>query len=122
VQGRDSRAVIRDVEAALKNVDFTLEYHAEMWAISPRGRQPAKHNHCRDHCPGWDIPPAASLLQELAPGAGAPLISACRAGGGVLAIFLGTGGTLPLVSLAGFFTILAYSTQRLDVDQPLCAS
>jgi Cu/Ag efflux pump CusA len=112
VRGRDLGAVVRDVEAALKTVEFPLEYHAELFGEYAE-RQAAQRNLLLAGAvavvaiffllytsfENWRL---ATLTFFTLPWA---LV------GGVLAAYF-TGGVLSLGSLVGLLTILGIATRN----------
>lgn len=112
VRGRDLGSVVRDVEAALKTVEFPLEYHAELFGEYAE-RQAAQRNLLiagavavvaiyfllYTSFENWRL---ATLTFFTLPWA---LV------GGVLAAYF-TGGVLSLGSLVGLLTILGIATRN----------
>jgi Cu/Ag efflux pump CusA len=112
VRGRDARTVVRDVETALQNVPFSLEYHAEVLG-DYAARQAAQQRLLiaalvaavgiflllQASSESWGL--AAAIFLTL------PAALA----GGVLAAFL-SGGTLSLVSLFGLLTVLGIGARN----------
>ncbi|TAH48449.1 MAG: efflux RND transporter permease subunit [Chloroflexota bacterium] len=113
VKGRDLGSVAQDVEAALKQVEFPLGYHAEVLG-EYKERQTAQRNLftagivaviaifflLRTSLGNWRL---ATITFFTLPWA---LV------GGLLAAFLAGGGVLSLGSLVGFLTILGIATRN----------
>lgn len=113
VQGRNARAVISDVQAAIQNFPFPLEYHAEV--LNDFAARQATQQRIliagiialigiflllQASFRSWHL--ASAILLTL------PAALA----GGVLAAFLGSGSPLSLGLLAGFLTILGIALRN----------
>ncbi|HLF72854.1 MAG TPA: efflux RND transporter permease subunit [Anaerolineales bacterium] len=113
VEGRDTRALVSDVDAAIKNFGFPLEYHAEI-VSDYTARQAAQQRILTAVLVavlGILLLMQASVRSwRLAFVAIATLPAALA--GGVLANFLGSGGTLSLGLLAGCLTILGIALRN----------
>jgi len=112
VAGRDLGSVVADVEAALKNVEFPLEYHPELIGEFAE-RQKAKNTVL-----AWSVVAAIGVFLllhmsfkslRLAALAFVTLPSALV--GGVLAAYFGD-GVISLGSLVGFLTVLGIAARN----------
>jgi CzcA family heavy metal efflux pump len=112
VRGRDADAVMRDVEAALKTVPFSLEYHAEVLGDYAT-RQAAQQ---RIIIAGVVALVGIFLLLQASAeswrlAAATFLTLPAALAGGVLAAFLG-GGALSLVALFGLLAVLGIGVRN----------
>jgi CzcA family heavy metal efflux pump len=112
LSGRSLGAVASDVEAALRNVQFPLEYHAEVLADGI-DRQAAQR---RAAIVAGIVAIVILLLLQVAFGswrlAAATFLTLPAAlGGGLLAVLL-TGGDLSLGALVGFVLVLGIATRN----------
>jgi CzcA family heavy metal efflux pump len=106
VQGRDLGAVVRDVENGLKNIDFPLGYHAEMFGEFQERKA------AQNRLMTFAILGAVGVFLLLQTSFGSWRLATLSFVtlpmaliGGVMAAFLG-GRVISLGSLVGFFTVL----------------
>ncbi len=117
VQGRNARAVVSDVQSAIQNFPFPLEYHAEV-LNDVAARQATQR---RILISGIVALIGIFLLLQASfrswQAALAIFLTAPAAlAGGVLAAFLGSGGSLSLSLLAGFLTILGIALRNTTMQ------
>jgi Cu/Ag efflux pump CusA len=113
VEGRSANAVAQDVDAALKKFAYPLEYHAEVvsdFATQQAARQGILISAIVAVLGVFLLLQAAFRSWQLALVAIVTLPAALA--GGVMANFLGNGGTLSLGLLAGGLTILGIALRN----------
>ncbi|MFN2484421.1 MAG: efflux RND transporter permease subunit [Candidatus Limnocylindria bacterium] len=112
VSGRDLGSVVADVRAALAEIDFPLEYHAELLG------EYAERESAQSRLLLFAIAAAIAVLLLLQAAFGswrlatlAFLTLPSALVGGILAAFVG-GGVVSLGSLVGFFTVLGIAARN----------
>ncbi len=112
VEGRDLAAVVKDVETAVKDVEFPAEYHAEVLGES------TELNAAQDRLGLFGIGAAIAIFLLLQAAFGSIrlavltfLLLPMALVGGVLAVWLGD-GILSLGSLVGFLTVFGIAARN----------
>lgn len=112
VRGRDLGAVVADVEAALAEIEFPLEFHPELLG------EYAERQAAQDRLLGFGVAAAIGVFLLLQASFGSARLATLSfltlpsaLVGGVLAAYVG-GGVISLGSLIGFFTVLGIAARN----------